>query len=422
MSAEAFPNEIFADIFSFLSTADLASTSRVSQRLHAITEAILYKNVVLKNTRTTTPPLQIFVHTLLSCPAFRKYVRVLTIDWQRPSVINLNSTHPDHEFQTLESTGNILPLTATVGNLELLRLLQLHDATIQILLHLVPTLQILHFLLPAGHDIFNDFIEEMTDGPINTLPACLRSLRVIHCHCIEGGGVTLKSILAFLLLPSIREIILHIDVCSVLIRDINVDKAYSESCGMSSVTKLNFSCNRIDGQLMKRILAVPRALTHLSYQDHRDGPGSFGSVEFEEALGFVRPTLQYLRLGFEYYDKQYRTGNTGYTIGSLQSWPVLKSLRSSLTILVGMGPEVSVLRLVDVLPLGIRELHVEMDELWTFTQVTDQIVVMLEQKLVSGLGNLAMVTVCAVEEQVEQRLRDACEAAGVQLVADASFN
>lgn len=77
-----------------------------------------------------------------------------------------------------------------------------------------------------------------------------------------------------------------------------------------------------------------------------------------------------------------------------------------------MGLEVSVLRLVDILPLGIRDLHVEMDELWTFMQITDEIVVMLEHKLVSGLTNLTVTTAYVTEEKVEQRLSDVCKAVG----------
>lgn len=96
-AAGAFPSEMFADIFSFLSSADLG-VSRVSHSLHAVT-GILYSTAQLKNTGMSTPPLQI-VHTLWSPPVLRRYVRFLTIDWQYPLVIDLYKTHLDYEFQT----------------------------------------------------------------------------------------------------------------------------------------------------------------------------------------------------------------------------------------------------------------------------------------------------------------------------------
>ncbi|KAL0630878.1 hypothetical protein Q9L58_010271, partial [Maublancomyces gigas] len=65
-TAETFPSEIFADIFSFLGSADLGSMSRVS---HAVT-GILYSTVQLKNAGMSTPPLQI-VHTLPSSLVLR---------------------------------------------------------------------------------------------------------------------------------------------------------------------------------------------------------------------------------------------------------------------------------------------------------------------------------------------------------------
>lgn len=87
-------------------------------------------------------------------------------------------------------------LAATVGNSELLHLLVMEDTTVRILLHLIPNLQILHFLLSVGHDIFNDF-----NSPIQAPPVCLKSLRVLHCHCGKRAGATLKSILAFFYCP-----------------------------------------------------------------------------------------------------------------------------------------------------------------------------------------------------------------------------
>lgn len=77
----------------------------------------------------STPPLQIFMHTLLSSLVLRKYVRFLAVDWH-PSVIGLYENHLDYEFQALEDVDNIVPLPTTMGGSELLRLLEVEGAAV----------------------------------------------------------------------------------------------------------------------------------------------------------------------------------------------------------------------------------------------------------------------------------------------------
>lgn len=61
------------------------------------------------------------------------------------------------------------------------------------------------------------------------------------------------------------------------------------------------------------------------------------------------------------------------TIGSLRGWPVLTTLRCSLTLLLRQGPDVATAPLVDVLPLGIGELEIEGDQHWSCAAAVRQI-------------------------------------------------
>lgn len=72
-------------------------------------------------------------------------------------------------------------------------------------------------------------------------------------------------------------------------------------------------------------------------------------------------------------------------------------------------------RLVDVVPVGIRELEIEIDEVWSEGKVVDELVLVLERKGDGGLRDLETLIVppcCGAM----RRLTEACDAAGVALV------
>lgn len=52
-------------------------------------------------------------------------------------------------------------------------------------------------------------------------------------------------------------------------------------------------------------------------------------------------------------------------ISSLRHWPVLWTIDCSISRLLGYGREKAVMRLVDVLPMSIRELVLDGGEFWT---------------------------------------------------------
>lgn len=77
------------------------------------------------------------------------------------------------------------------------------------------------------------------------------------------------------------------------------------------------------------------------------------------------------------------------TIGSWHDWPVLRTVYCGLVTLLGRPSEVN-LRLVDVLPLGIKEFKIERVaredfspenvEQWTVTDMSDQVVELVESR------------------------------------------
>lgn len=414
-AAKVIPNEIFAAIFRLLDRDSLLSASLVSRRLHAITNPILYREVELTYVSKPPPSLQIFLRTILIRPMLAKHVRVLILEWENFSVEGLV---PDL------SPNDVRLFTSAATNIGLPHSPHSQGAQVVLLLHLLPNLQDLDIYPPHDLDIFNEFMEANAFSPIEALPVGLRYLRTLR-FCSSGCIVTPKTLLTMFKLPRIRSIDVHITDNEDLLEDL--EHASAPYLRMSSVTELTFSHGTVTGWLMARILAIPRALTYLSYVDSSSALGKFDSPVFGLALRTVHGTLRYMRLGFPHTagywgndsdddDSDDDDNSRNNTIGSLRDWPVLRSVRCPLTPLLGRGPGRTTPRLVDVLPLVIMRLTVDLDRFWTVSQVVDHVVDLLEQKQACGLDQLAVVTIGWVAETVELRLRTACGSAGVELV------
>lgn len=66
--------------------------------------------------------------------------------------------------------------------------------------------------------------------------------------------------------------------------------------------------------------------------------------------------------------------------GSLREWTVLTTLRCGLTTLLGAGPRDGQLRLVDVLPVSIRDLQILHDRFWSKAECGGQVEELLRWK------------------------------------------
>lgn len=176
--------------------------------------------------------------------------------------------------------------------------------------------------------------------------------------------------------------------------------------------------------VLGQILKIPIALTHLSMVVEFEG---YYNLEFFiPALAPLQKSLQYLHIDFRDVrpgpEDEYVEPLLPYPEGSLREWVQLRTLRCSLMVLLGEGPLEGSPRLVDVLPVGLRELEILPDCFWSAGQAADEAVAMLAEKesAVPGLQRVA------VEMEMEggrsavvvQRLVEACEVAGVSFVEE----
>lgn len=219
-------------------------------------------------------------------------------------------------------------------------------------------------------------------------------------------------------LPSIRIIEVHIDTA---------DDTYlstSKSNATSAVTDLRISYEGAIFWSFHTILKIPRALERFSCTVASDE--GFYLPTLGNSLEPLRNSLQSLRLDFTQVDETYISEDDDdpvtCAISSLRNWPVLRTVVTSLMPLLGMGPWPNSPRLVDVLPVGIRELEILGDCYWSPAEVVREVLEMLGKKamMVPALEKLAVLTARRMKLETMERLRVACEAAGVTLVEDTS--
>lgn len=410
---EQLPLEVAADILSYLPLEDLVKISTLSHHMHTISQPLVYKAPILtcSEGETTPSPLQIFLRTLLSPggETLATYIRSLHMKWQTwtrrddDDDGNDNGNGDGDPEPTRESPNDLALLFAAATPLGLHQYLEVQEAQLVLLLHLLPRLHILHFTPVYGSDaLFSEFMGDHL--PTDALPLGLRQLREFHCFSHNtDGGVSPETLLTILGLPCIQKIHVHIIDGST----IDIDTA-EVAAATSTVTNLIFVEADQSQRSLECILKIPAALTHFGYSTKRQHPG----FHMENALQPLRHSLQHLHLGF---------AGVALSIGSLRNWPALRTVRCSLTALLGKGLQNNLPRLADMLPVGLRELEILRDRHWSVAAEVNQEVDLLREKqsVVPGLVTLAVVispSYMIRDAQHQDTLRRACQAAAVALV------
>lgn len=169
---------------------------------------------------------------------------------------------------------------------------------------------------------------------------------------------TPKMLVPVLMLPVISDIDVILIYAEDKPDDINFLSPHSPTqyYGSSSVSKLKFWDSIFSTSILSTILQIPRALTHFMYDDAQRCNTPDECPAFSQAMAHLRPTLQYLWLGWVrvlQFPGSSRVGEERKTIGGLRDWPVFRTIKCPLTVLVGTPAPVTP-RLVDVLPVVIR--------------------------------------------------------------------
>lgn len=393
------PNEIFVEIFSRLRCQELARVSLISRRLHSVSQPLLYLEPELYDQEGYTPSLQAFLRTLLTpgSEPLTTHVRRLTISWKDRQIEPFDHEYPSFRAAASRFGLRYWPLSA--------------DTQVMILLHLLPRLECLLLLPPQNTIWFRNFVQLYGQlQPTMTIPIGLHTLREFRCDF--DSCVRPKTLVALLMLPNLRTI--AIPVCG----DIEVQFRGSSGIpyGTSAVTKLEFPFARMPNTALMRILQIPHALTHFSYRAKGISGANISLINFEMALQPLKASLQTLVLDFSrLIPSRTRGTNEGGPTAGFLDWPALRSVSCSLIPLLGKGlAQDSPRRLADVLPTGIRTLRILADKYWSATEAAQELLVLLEQK-VSFVPGLESVGLWEHGELVEERVRELCQTAGIQI-------
>lgn len=292
------------------------------------------------------------------------------------------------------------------------------DAQALFLLQLVPDVRELCF---HHTPLLCSFIEDTLSAPIESLP--FTSLVKFKCdEYSQHSSVTLAMLLALMRLPSLRELTADMTGSQNSTEDQSVVDGIIAFAGQSAVTHLSLHYGNLSTSVLMKILQMPRALTHFSYTDHDEYVSVPDTTPLRTALRPVRLSLQSLSLGL------IRALGPGRpiaeTIGELYDWPALTRLKCSLPMLIGTVTN-STGRLVDVLPMSLRELEllrgpgqryrIKLHDRWPAAEITDQLVELMQTRALEKLIINADVRVYLLgtgpydefEEGVKQRLVEA---------------
>lgn len=401
LDLQDFADEIFLEIFSNLLCPELARACHLSRRLGALAQYVLYRTPSIVGSQTNEF-LEQFLRTILSRPLLARYIRHLTLDGLLGQQYPLSDTY--HSL-----------FTSAARRLELPYSMELSDHLLQLLLHLLPNLHALTIVRDIS-DRFHEFImDNVIDDQTSSLPVGFRSLRHVHFSSNGRVGLTPNMLMNLFRLPRIRTIAVHIAS----------DFTLGPSTGFSStVTQLTLRSASLSICSLAQIFQIPRALTHLSLAEWDILDTPFHGPELGQALQCVSSTLQHLQLSIRDYTNMGPTVIDDWqpnTVGSFRNWPVLTTLRCPLTLLLGQGPEAGTARLVDALPLGIKELEIEADQHWSRRAALDEIVDLVDRKDMCGLENLAVVTVGRKLASEVGPVGVACSAAGVRLMVSSTW-
>lgn len=405
---ENLPTEILRQILGDLDCFDLHAITLVSRFFHSIGETFLYAN--LGNYEGWLTPA---LRAIVTRPELARHVRRVDCSWW------MEADHPD------SSDGDLFSATAKQLGLDTPRSEESapwsKEARVLLLLHLLPNTKEIR-IDRSPH--LNRFFESTLSTPIEDLP--FKSLRrFVADEYTLPSLVTPKLLLALMRFPSLRDLVTDLQFAEDYTHDTSVIAGIIAFAGLSPITHLSLHFGNTTTSMLLHILQMPRALTDFSYADDSQYPYTPDTTPLRSALRALRHTLKSLSLG------GLRALQLGQplqqTIGSLHDWPALTTIRCSLTALLGTRLTATC-RLVDLLPMGIRELEVRrLDELshlrssseWTVTEMTDQLVLVVlhRQRLVrlnvdtcSVRYTVEMGWVNAYEAEVKERLVVACGA------------
>lgn len=388
------PGEILAEILSSLSLLDLIAVSYLSHRLHAISQPLIYSapSLAPHDDGLIEPPpssLEKFLCTLFTPrgKTLATHVHSLALHWL-PSTIYDIGRHPHQLLDDMSVLGTAeLPLA----------LRRLAPSTqLLLLLALLPRLREFDAraftIFPVS--TFVNFIAEFhsTIGAAPSVPSAFQSLRVFRfTPRLTWLGIDKESLLVLLQLPSIDCIDTYLQFSD----DIGPEYGVGLT---SSVTKLLLWNYGISSEGLRHILKIPQRLTHFSCT---------APIDNSRAMELLRGSLQYLCI-------QPPPNETTQPLGSLQGWTELRTVRCSLACLIGNGTEPHQLRLVDVLPVGIRELEVLDNK---NPLAVAEVVGLLERKA-ELVPELQCVTVHVEARSQRSILMEACMRADVVLVTE----
>ncbi|KAL0634813.1 hypothetical protein Q9L58_006246 [Maublancomyces gigas] len=394
------PNELFGQIFSHLNCQDLVLACQVSRRFNTLAEPYLYRVTSVQTSR-----VYLLLRTLLSRPMLGNHVRHLNF-MRLGGFASFPTAQPD-----------VALLTAGAERFGIKQPTGSEAAELLLLLHLLPSLDILYNSLGYDPNMLAGFLGDQ-DFHSDALPVGLQSLRELHCD--YEFNVSRKNLRKIMQLPLLRVLRVTMED-DTGVEGVEIDKW----TGSSAVTDLAITSSYVTTRQLKTILMIPQAAVRFSFSAHRAlAFGDFDASRIWRALGLHRQTLQYVQLQIDdneyenFDDDVYESFDDGVVehtaISSLRHWPVLRTIDCSISRLLGYGREKAVMRLVDLLPMSIRELVLDGDEFWMEGEVIDELVHLMEMKEVAGLDYLRVVEVPEGMGQ-DIRLREAFEAVGVEL-------
>lgn len=409
---EILPCEMLTEILSHLPIADLTQTSLVSRRFNEVSLPLLYKSPSLRHIgpRTHRQSINIFLWTILTPgrETLTNHVHTLRWHWYNQKRVPRRCPSENALLAPAASHFGLRHSPRSAG------------AKFVLLIHLLPRLRILRITCPVPSSSFTIFMDSRylahtlpTANP--ALPPVLQSLREFHSPTDQTRrGITHKTLVMLLLLPSIRCI-------DVQIADIATDSiiAMEGVAAVSTVTEMHLGDRNMAPTHLKIILALPIALTYFSYSTVRQRY-DFDLDCFWESMRPLRNTVVYLNLDLKLNGPSYphQEGQVGVVVNwSLREWCALRTLRCPLVALLGNESPEKDAGLVGFLPARIRELEFWEDGNWSYREVFEQVMHLLDHKMVV-VPVLETVAVKGAEvgSTVQDRLKDACEAVGVKVV------
>lgn len=401
------PNEILSEIVSNLSTSDLASTSRVSQLFHSVSERYLYAAPQIV---TNTKAIENFLRTILVPGNQSLATRVvsLTLVSPDPGSKDRRKVRP-MAFTSRRRMNQFSRATATVTSTTA------QDALIVQLLDLLPHLQVLQLGSLETKYSFHNFINTSDSVLPANLPVSLQSLREFRCQKKNDiGGIEVNTLLMLLDLPLIHTIDVHI--IDGIVKPTKSNKT-------SNVSNISLSYKNKREASLGTILGRLQAVKRLSYTISNSYIVSH-SRRLSQALQPLKATLQYLRLDcatLAEIDDGDGNDNTR-KIGSLRDWPVLRTLIASLLPLLGTVLVDTAPRLVDVLPECLCKIEILEDRYWSTIDAIGHLrkVIAEKETMVPGLEAVAIHGAERRQAGIDVCLKPVCAMAGVAFVNDTS--